>query len=375
MKLKLILENEESKNKNAQLILESEQQKRTIERMKQNIEKLVKGNEQLQQNNSQLNDTNKRLMKEIEKLKKEKQQQKTTTKEKLTKKDEINIQSNSSFESNQEQKTIKTNQKVHSDEIKYEKEQNQKNEISNHQKQTKEIVQKDEKRSAMIEKPTNPDIATSNKVKIKSPDGKPDIKTQRPSIHKKSQKDIITVSEFNSLPFEMQKSISERMLEMSKGDQNLIFKRINDLIIYLSQFNNKTTEGSIEIKGDTTILLSNVNLKQCVQIRYFVTEILFESNSFENQSFINLMQMFDNISIEIKYPSDSFEKIFDKTKALKNTFMKQMNIGIFISGISKTDRRFENCRDINYLHLDKSVKVLRGSFWPKDTSFLNCSSL
>lgn len=94
------------------------------------------------------------------------------------------------------------------------------------------------------------------------------------------------------------------------------------------------------------------------QIQFGLTEILFDNNVLESKKLINQINEFKDIFIEIKYPSKSFQSIYDilnKMKSKSSLFdfsLKKVKIAIFISEILETDQKFNNNANIDYVRID-----------------------
>lgn len=90
------------------------------------------------------------------------------------------------------------------------------------------------------------------------------------------------------------------------------------------------------------------------------------SNSLLNpKSFINNIKVFDNFPIEVKYLSNSFQSIYNQILELKKNYFEKKNnfqIGIFFSGVEKTDKNFNYDKNINFVRIDSSIREIENSF-------------
>ena len=77
------------------------------------------------------------------------------------------------------------------------------------------------------------------------------------------------------------------------------------------------------------------------------------------------MNNFKTVLFELKYQgqSSSFDDIYNQLLDLKK------RISVFITGITKTDTKFRNDKNIEFIRLDRTITLIT------DQSFEGCSSL
>ena len=124
-----------------------------------------------------------------------------------------------------------------------------------------------------------------------------------------SSKDIIIddikISKFNSLPLKSQQSISEK-ISKSDCESSKFFNAINNLILYLLKIEHMP-KLCFQICADSKLNLVHLNDKQRVHLDYDATEALYQSKSFNSSEFLSILNDIHLISIEMKYPSESFK--------------------------------------------------------------------
>ena len=113
--------------------------------------------------------------------------------------------------------------------------------------------------------------------------------------------------------------------------------------------------------------------KEEITISFKQTEILFEMSILESPYFSSHISEFKEIIIEIRYPTKSFENIYQLINDLKKKNPNKVKISIIISGIESTDYYFRDNKDIDIIKLDSNIKNIKGE--DLDGSFMHCSSL
>lgn len=193
-------------------------------------------------------------------------------------------------------------------------------------------------------------------------------KTKSDETTSKSLSFIISVAEFNSYPLQLQRSFVSKVNANSRGRSNQFFKNLDSLLLYLLQFVS-TSEASnyIEIQSENPdITLDNIKESNCVNLLSNATEILYINKTLDSEEFMNILDLFEQISIEIKYLSKFFMGSYRIISALTND---QIKPNIFISGVKRTDNTFKGDEFINSVKLDNSVTTIG------DYAFKGCLSL
>ncbi|KAK8896958.1 beta-1,3-glucan linked protein [Tritrichomonas musculus] len=178
-----------------------------------------------------------------------------------------------------------------------------------------------------------------------------------------------TVNGFNSLPLKAQQLVISNQ-KTAKKNQFLV--NLNDLILYLLQFSQMKGKQLIEIStDDSSCKLLNCNENTPIQFNSKATEILFNNESLESDDFLSKLKDFKNTVIEIRYPSKSFQKIFNSIVKLKRT--NQISIQIFISKIKAIGEKFNENENIDIIRFDSSVNIIQSN--NNVGPFNGCSSL
>lgn len=116
-----------------------------------------------------------------------------------------------------------------------------------------------------------------------------------------------------------------------------ILSDINDILLFLLRFSPKSDENYFQV----SIEEGCKNLSQ-IHLSHSAMKLLFSKISFESSEFCEKLLKFDYISIELKYPDESFDNIYSQILNLK-----RINISIFISRINETDMKFQRNKSIN----------------------------
>lgn len=80
-----------------------------------------------------------------------------------------------------------------------------------------------------------------------------------------------------------------------------------------------------------SIKIQDQNIFKRVVIHPTKTEVLYYSNSMKLQSFYIFLSFYKNILIEIRYPSQNFNLLFELMSRIRDKFSLKMNIGVVIS--------------------------------------------
>ncbi|KAK8835719.1 hypothetical protein M9Y10_040537 [Tritrichomonas musculus] len=149
--------------------------------------------------------------------------------------------------------------------------------------------------------------------------------------------------------------------------------------LFYTNIEKSTFKGCLQLQDIITRKRKTENMKSSslseerIIISSKQTEILFDENILESSYFLSSISEFKEIIFEIRYPTESFERIYRLINKLKKTDPKTIKICIFISGIETTDTHFCGNKDIDMIKLDSSIKTIEGDFYKG--SFSNCSSI
>ena len=415
------------------LSLKSDQQARTIKRYEQENQKLKAGNEKyrkdLIQSNSKneqqqrkiknLEDENKHLKRENEQYKKdllksnhEKDNKKDQQKNESQVAKPENIQNNKEGQQdktekiqnnkqnpqtktesiqnnkdNQQTKTEKIQNNKENQQTKTEKIQNNKenqqtktekiqNNKDNQQQKTEKIQNNKENYQTRTENVQNntenqqtKPVNSKSPERVSTPSRRPSRRNVRASIYNKNLSEKITVSEFNVLPLKSQLLISEKLSKSKNDESRTFFTKVNSLAVFIDKFKQLTTS-CLEIKGhEEGEQLIKVKSGQCVQIAYNAIEMLYNCESFDISSMCGVLNEFDAISFELKYPSETFDSMYDFALKLWNSTIKKssFNTGLYITSDIKIDPHFFKSKNVSYVRLDNSVN--------DRMSFKQCTSI
>lgn len=83
-------------------------------------------------------------------------------------------------------------------------------------------------------------------------------------------------------------------------------------------------------------------LKEDITFSSMKTEFLFQNDILASSKFSSHINKFNEIVIEIQYPSENFESIYQQVNNLKQTYPNQIKICINICNIIQTDQRFNS---------------------------------
>lgn len=98
-------------------------------------------------------------------------------------------------------------------------------------------------------------------------------------------------------------------------------------------FNILEEEESIEIISQQTVKIS---------ISYDAIDKLKENSYIETKEFNEIINKLETINIDLKYPTTSFEAIYEQVLKLEKACDKQILINLYIEGITNTDMRLQN---------------------------------
>ena len=189
-------------------------------------------------------------------------------------------------------------------------------------------------------------------------------------------KDDMTIYQYNSLTLKEQESLIPQIISYATHDSAvLVFTKINSLMTFLSEKNHPSEVKCLEILTDNNkSQLLTSNYENCsIKLRSEATEGLFYNGKLFSNNLINNLRQFDQIYIEIKYPIDLFNRIYEQVLSLRNMHFNsnrsQLKISILVSKSGENDKNFKGDTNINSIIFDTCVK----SILP--FSFEGCSSL
>ena len=86
-----------------------------------------------------------------------------------------------------------------------------------------------------------------------------------------------------------------------------------------------------------------------IEIKYIKTEMLFFNKSLNNSNFHKVLKNYKDITIDIQYPSESFESIISLVTKIQNKIIKHIKISIIFSSIDHF-RRIRQYKEINRIY-------------------------
>lgn len=185
----------------------------------------------------------------------------------------------------------------------------------------------------------------------------------------------INIDRFNALPLRFQRTFVSEFLKQTPDKFNQDLMLIKDLLNYLLLFHEKinaihyfsisTNKPKDSYKSATEWCqdISEIHLLSAA------TQILFDNNSLDKSEFIDIIKQFKSVSIEVKYPSENFTKIFRIVSNIKESSISNLKIAVSLSGIATSDDTFRKNKNITSIKLDSTVLYIGKN------SFRDCSSL
>lgn len=194
--------------------------------------------------------------------------------------------------------------------------------------------------------------------------------------HSKYSKDSTTVKSFNMLPL---KSQQKMIKDLSTKSKSSIISKINDFLQYLLKLDIDSEKHYFSIISQYGPKISlKKGIKDLIQIElsHETTKILNKAKiSLNSPQFMKYLRQLSTISLEIAYPTNNFNKIYDELLSVKGELEGQIKISIFIRGVEKTDNKFKLNTKIDSITLDRSVTEIVGNTLKIGGSFIGCSTL
>lgn len=169
---------------------------------------------------------------------------------------------------------------------------------------------------------------------------------------------------------------AEKYFEMSKKNginRSDLFIDILNVLECIPNYNNLPDEVQQFFISQITNYYENSNNNHSVTpnnvpiyIPFDITKIMFKSKSI---GFEEILSYFENISIEIKFPSKKYDNIYSTVSHFKKAKKKNLNVTLFICNSNEIDHKFGFNNIIDRVFVDKSVHVL------KSNVFSNCVKL
>ena len=97
----------------------------------------------------------------------------------------------------------------------------------------------------------------------------------------------------------------------------------------------------------------NVKLFDQIKIKSKKTDILFYNNALKTTNFYSFLSRFKFISIEILYPSPSFDQIFEMVSNVKNNKLNNIVIGLDLQSIPNKAIKVFSDSNISHVNISK----------------------
>lgn len=204
------------------------------------------------------------------------------------------------------------------------------------------------------------------------------LKNQSEALHIKNGNQILeillnkgfTLQFFNDLPVASQQTIVSDIVQNASNDQtNPYFTELNKLLLYFIEFKQPT-------KMPTFVEIEPIHGEQyhvLTKVLWNVTEMLYKNEALDSTAFIKHLKDLRDVSVETRYPSKNFKKIYNKLHKIQRSEVTELKIAIFITGVHHTDTTFAGNKHISSVRLDSSVTQITGG--SMNGSFSFCTSL
>lgn len=182
------------------------------------------------------------------------------------------------------------------------------------------------------------------------------------------------------------------LMTMDKLSNNITFTNLPDRLIqnfFIMQIIRYNLNRSIAI--DKHNLLTNKEIK----MKFKDTQLIFTSKYYRSSYFKDVLKSFEEITIEVLFPSESYPLILERVASLKQKSIHKINICIYISDVSGDLHVSSNYKSYKYVTnviIGPSIKIIWSSAFDKfkslaivtipssvteikASSFANCSSL
>ena len=207
----------------------------------------------------------------------------------------------------------------------------------------------------------------------------------------RNQEGIHNVRTFNNLPFKSQLLCicdmieNEEEEETENSDKGSLYD-IKELLEYIETFEVNPEGKYFSILEDDEEASIEIICQQPpkISISSEVIEKIHDNSSIDSNEFNEHINKFENVEVEIKYPTKSFESIYEEVLNIKKKHEERIIINILINGIKDTDMKFRYDENIDSIIIGNDVLKIAGepvyisrtySFAGGGGSFCKCSSL
>ena len=185
-------------------------------------------------------------------------------------------------------------------------------------------------------------------------------------------KDNNSYETFNNLNGESQNIIIKEFI--NNNEANKIVSNINELLNFLSKEsinNDQIKYISIQAKEQKQQLFNNFDDIDKIIIHEESIQMIIEKGLLDSVDFIKIINNFDDIYIELNYPSNEYQQIFPNIANLKQSTQFDLKVDVIISRIEDHDKTFQNNKYINAIKILPEVKVITGGY--QNGFFEGCS--
>ena len=144
----------------------------------------------------------------------------------------------------------------------------------------------------------------------------------------------MTIGQFNALSLKEQQQISNEISNIFSCKINNYFKKISNITRYLLNYTAVESNQCFKIVSPSDEKLIHLSNEYRIQILSNLINSLLKSSDFVADDFINLLKEFQQFTVELKYPSDSFQENYENIFELKNSQFaeNQFTISVLFSG-------------------------------------------
>lgn len=149
---------------------------------------------------------------------------------------------------------------------------------------------------------------------------------------------------------------------------NKFFNKLYNILTYLDKCKKSNSNKYFEIISENSNeLLCKINKSYQIKLLSKTVTMLFEDSKLHSPEFENQILNCDDVIIEINYPSNIFQPIYNIITSIKNKSVNTIHISVYYND-KETDNNFQNNNILNSITFGPLVLSIKGSFH-------NCTSL
>lgn len=181
---------------------------------------------------------------------------------------------------------------------------------------------------------------------------------------------------FNNLNGESQTIILLEYLNKNKG--TVFVQTIGNLLSFLLKEQSKANKRFDQIKyiyiqtsnQRQKLFYSKDDIEKTI-ISNGSIEMLIDNNSIESTEFIDIINSLNNVHVELNYPSNEYQKIYNSLVKIKGSKKFNLIIDVKISAIKSNDKSFQHSKYIDLIQILNSVSSINGEY--QNGFFEDCS--